>query len=511
MIAPEYVHSFPELTIRILSYLSLYDILACQLTHPAIYTLIKESTLLQYHITTQIAGVEDNPGSMVDVRERLERLSAREIGWAQSEFDFSQTMPVKHDHSGIYDLTGGVYFLGNRNRRVMHYCRLPSKASDQTQWAKIDIDASIIDIGLALYEHDLMAVVTTTSRGDMHTIEISLLKFSTGKRHPEAQFPDIFVAESRWARPSAFIIIVGDALALITAHYDNPSDPDDDLYVFDWKTGALKVHATAPNNSYADLIFLSPTRFLLPNANARFLEFRDLTHTQPIGALALPSLRNSYFFSDIAGRCEPNPTPSGIPHSTRPFHASSADAIAIFNICVRGFQTLDSTFSMFVHRHALFNLCPVSPNDNGTFEVIPWATWGPRVTRWMGGGSSRWITTTAGERAVLTAQGVNKATILDFRPARLHISKHQQHNMHFRVGEERSVFLHSAFVDPIESFLPYTARAVAGMEIYEGGLLIDEDRLIGVKLEESGSVIRNVVIHHFGPKPDSDTEDNEVR
>lgn len=160
MVTPVFVDHFPELAIRILSYLSLPDIFACQRTHSALNKLIKNSTLVQYHIATQLAGVDDNPWSRVGVHERLERLALQEAGWAQHEFDFLRKIPIMHDHSGTYELTGGVYLLGNRGGHAVHYCILPSKPSDEARWSKIDVDATIIDVGLAIYEHDLIAVVT---------------------------------------------------------------------------------------------------------------------------------------------------------------------------------------------------------------------------------------------------------------------------------------------------------------------------------------------------------------
>jgi hypothetical protein len=46
---------------------------------------------------------------------------------------------------------------------------------------------------------------------------------------------------------------------------------------------------------------------------------------------------------------------------------------------------------------------------------IPWLTWGPPVTRWFPADiySTRWITTTAGQRAVLISNA-QQGTVLDF-------------------------------------------------------------------------------------------------
>lgn len=160
MLSPTYIDSFPELAIHILSYSSLPDIFACLRTHTALYKLIKDSIVLQYHIKTQLAGVENNPDSTIAVHERLHRLNVREAGWAELDFDFSRTVAVPPDHSRFQGLTGGVMLLGGRSRQAIHYCALPSKASDETRWSKINVGANIIGMRLAIYEHDLIAVVT---------------------------------------------------------------------------------------------------------------------------------------------------------------------------------------------------------------------------------------------------------------------------------------------------------------------------------------------------------------
>lgn len=161
MLTPAYVDRFPDLAIRILSYLSLPDILACLRTHIALYKLIKDSVVLQYHINTQLAGVEDNPCSTIAVHERLDRLNSRETGWAQHDFDFSWVVKVPPDCSWIYGLTSGVILLAGRSRQLIHYSVLPSSPSDKMMWRQINVGANIVSMGLATYEHNLIAVVTT--------------------------------------------------------------------------------------------------------------------------------------------------------------------------------------------------------------------------------------------------------------------------------------------------------------------------------------------------------------
>lgn len=151
----------PELIIRIFYFLDLIDLISCQLTHSALQALLKSSIFLDYRIATEIARVEDNPRSTLAVSERLEALVNREAAWSNIKVDFSRSISVGHNASGIYDLTGGVYLLGEQGRHTFYYCTLPSTPSDPIRWKRVDIGRTIIDVGLAVHEHDLIAVITT--------------------------------------------------------------------------------------------------------------------------------------------------------------------------------------------------------------------------------------------------------------------------------------------------------------------------------------------------------------
>jgi F-box-like len=150
-----------ELLIRIFCDLNVSDLVSCQLTHSSLCTIIRDSVVLSYRKALQLAGAEDNPSSKLAISERLELLNARENAWRDVRIDFKQNIEVNYNTSGIYDLTGGVYLLGDDSRRAFHYFTLPTKSSDVTKWSKIDVERNIIDMAFAIYEHDLLAIVTS--------------------------------------------------------------------------------------------------------------------------------------------------------------------------------------------------------------------------------------------------------------------------------------------------------------------------------------------------------------
>jgi len=153
-----------ELVIQILSNLTHRDLVSCQLSNKLLHTTIKDSVLLQYQIALSTFKVADSPSCPLSLSERLQALKDSEAAWSCLRKDFERRIDVNHDISGIYDLTGGVFLLGNVERTAFHYIKLPSSVGVDTQWRMIRLnhdEGTIIDMGFCLYEHDLLAVITT--------------------------------------------------------------------------------------------------------------------------------------------------------------------------------------------------------------------------------------------------------------------------------------------------------------------------------------------------------------
>jgi hypothetical protein len=150
-----------ELVVQIFFHLSPIDLVSCQLTCKYLHSVVQDSVVLQYHMALIAAKASDNPCSPLPVSTKLAQLKNGERAWAILKPTFTTTIPVDHNPSGIYDLTGGVYLLGNHNRQDLHYLRLPSHPDEKTGWNTIKVGRTIIDMGLCVYEHDLIAVVTT--------------------------------------------------------------------------------------------------------------------------------------------------------------------------------------------------------------------------------------------------------------------------------------------------------------------------------------------------------------
>ena len=160
-----------ELLEQILLQLDPQSLKTCALLSREFNTFIRSSITLQYLIACHAAGVLDNPRCILPYAERYEALLKREKAWSRLQPVFTKTFDVTHGPSSIYDLTAGVYLLGNTNYRDLHYCVLPSTPNDVPQWIALHAcgpnynwNGEIIDMGMAIYEHDLIANVISYVR-----------------------------------------------------------------------------------------------------------------------------------------------------------------------------------------------------------------------------------------------------------------------------------------------------------------------------------------------------------
>ncbi|KAF8151338.1 hypothetical protein B0H34DRAFT_677990 [Crassisporium funariophilum] len=388
----------PEILIQILSHLPPTSLLSAQLTSSTIHTTVTTSTFLQYHLHLALTNTLDTGlASRLFLSERLERLRNADEQWAKLTPGWRKRVRVGHDPSGIYELTGGVYLLGDVGRKVLYYTELPS-VREEMGWKKIEVDRTVVDLGLCIDEHDLVAVVTTHPTGHRHSIEITLLQFSTGLPYPNAPPTPIHVMKVRWEKPAVGIEIVGDHLVLVITFHNNPFRPEDRVFVWEWMTGVLKMTFTAPYRTYSSPLFLTPLLLLLPNTHTNALELWPIpavsstpsisSAPRPSVILALPELAEGRVVAGISCRGEPNPvgerrylpsSPLSFPaeggaetqneRQKRPFKPSPDDAIMIFHLRVVGGPPelgnaglggwnvgFGHTFTFFVHRRALVDV-----------------------------------------------------------------------------------------------------------------------------------------------------------
>jgi len=162
------LHIPPELLSRVLLHLSPHDIISCKRTCRMLYDMCNEP-VLRYLVQMERCAVSDDMRPGLGYRERLRILEKREEAWAMLDFRRSEQVSVPFDATNLYDLTGGAFLQGTMldctSKRPTGYTfvSLPSLLDPQDQkseWKSISLETQILDVGLAVHEHDLIAILT---------------------------------------------------------------------------------------------------------------------------------------------------------------------------------------------------------------------------------------------------------------------------------------------------------------------------------------------------------------
>ncbi|KIL62120.1 hypothetical protein M378DRAFT_81729, partial [Amanita muscaria Koide BX008] len=456
--------TFPrELVERILLLLDTKSILRCRLVSREFNAIIQSSTLVQYYLTCRAAGVIDNPQSPLSYAERLEALKKREEAWTKLTPVFETTITNAIDQpSTLYELTAGNYFTSDKIRKDLYYCRLPSSPQDNPEWFRIpghglgQSGSGFICVnGLAIYEHDLVVNVISSevrNQADMQgSIDLVLLKFSTGEYHPHARHSLIHVQRSASARPYITVRIVGDNLALVLHDEDGSK-----LFIFDWKTGHKRLQHKATEDAYESSVpvFVSPGLLLVPNRVLSHFEVWHLFPSYPnppvqILSLQLPIVSVNYSIVHIRCHGEFTPFLHSMPYfPPRPFFLSPENSIIVVNVLIESFIGGPSAYKLIMHRNTLLDMIQkwTSPSlleqqgqlvstmphlgssprhrDSSTLAASPisltshisahstrcdirqvgWADWGPPISRWLqvDGTYTWWINHSAGQRCLFS-------------------------------------------------------------------------------------------------------------
>lgn len=152
----------------ILLKLSAHDVISCQRTCRTLCNLVRSNSALRYLIQLERFGAIDDMRPGLSYPERLDLLERREEAWAMLDFCRSVHITVPFNSTSIYDFTGGAFLLGTRfgaSRRPAGYSYIPlpslSDPPDQKlNWIELGLGVQILDVGLAVQEHDLIAALT---------------------------------------------------------------------------------------------------------------------------------------------------------------------------------------------------------------------------------------------------------------------------------------------------------------------------------------------------------------
>ncbi|KAF9442873.1 hypothetical protein P691DRAFT_764807 [Macrolepiota fuliginosa MF-IS2] len=425
----------PEILIHILLHLPFTSVVICQLVNCHLHGLISQSTVLQYYVHLGISGLVDSPRSHLAVSERLSLLLARERRWDELDLDFYKVIDVTFPFEyNIATLSAGVF--GGTALEKCRYMRIPSTATEEVKWREVYAEQKIVSHLPGFHEPDLHVLITAEPRtvyadtakpSTVHDVQIHLNQLSTGEPHPDVLRTTIsFETREEFRNPRIFMRYAGDNIVLVLRDYGGRSKPNDQVLVYEWRTGELKLSFSAPGGSYFYPVFLTTHLFLLSNEATGNLEYwripqspSEPTPSRPFFLLSLPRLRSGNTFPSIWGFAEPNVGPC---NASKPFYTNPEHAIVAFYISILSAGS-EAVFRLFIHRSSLVGCLDqfsafISIDEPP--EPVSYDQWGPPVCRWFDGSWEESIEIVFGQKYLKTPPpaGTEGAplTLLDFNP-----------------------------------------------------------------------------------------------
>ncbi|KAK7046238.1 hypothetical protein R3P38DRAFT_2607120 [Favolaschia claudopus] len=503
-----------ELILACLETLPLTDLDSCANCNRLLHEIITKSVLLHYRREQARAGVGENPSvaSNLVISDRLDKLHRRESNWLNFEPLSTHAIPIDFATTGLYDLTSDAYFVGDTadpNTRMCTAIKYIRTAPGETQWRTVDGGKPIIDFGTSLEEHDLIALVTYTIHDRnplMSSVDISLLKFSTGAPHPLAAQPVLHVHDVEVVRhrPGISIEIVGDTLALSMVYWSFELRDMDVLYLFNWKLGTPCMDPVPVYNT--GMIFLTEGMLVLPNSydeslDVLYIPSDPVEEPLLLHSFHLPELMHDTSIRSFQCRGSPNPRTTTTSPSSASFVPRTWDALLMFSLQV-GNHTTFSDHLLIVDRPRFFGAIQNAREENP--EGVEWDDWGPDCCRWLNAQelSTQYITTTSGRRMVTIAHDAFERpapiTIMDFNPssvrAHWHLGVVEREKATSRVVEASTQHL-ELFARPIASGLPYL-EIVSKERFDYGAVLINDENVIGTRFGDA--TVASLDVLHFG-------------
>ncbi|CAK5271668.1 unnamed protein product [Mycena citricolor] len=542
----------PELIHVCLSYLPLADIYTLEhlVGNTLLRSLITSSVAIAYRRALHSACVEESPtfshpaSSPSPVSDRLRLLRRTNERFTAFDPVHRGSLTVPFPTTSIYDLAGDVFVLGDgcgemvdgrcTGVRVLQ-TRVAAAAAakseglvegvDEDVWRRINAGKPIIDFGLAVEEHDLIAMVTYVSVDQTRRqIDVSFFHFSTGAPHSQARRHVLPVQETDTAHgpPTVSIEIVGENLAMSLFYGNAHTAERDSLHVFNWRTGMRKKSDFFPVSS-PGLIFLTPRHLLLPDVRVQYfviVEYPDSDSEVTEPALALlefPSIMNHTEVLHVQCRVSPtaaaspnSPASSGAPSSR--FVPRAEDAIILFSFAMgrfdqQGLLQAADDHVFVISKRPLYDKLLGGPMSR---ERLSWDEWAAPAMCYIDGEDLhfRYITVTHGQRLVYIDHAAAEARapvrILDFNAGRFEDARRRGavDGPHAVVqpmegGKPRGIVRQfRAFRKPLESTLPYVETT--SKELFDwGAAIINDECILGVQFGVIAHALSLEVLH-FG-------------
>ncbi|KAH9051375.1 hypothetical protein EDB83DRAFT_2226136 [Lactarius deliciosus] len=490
------------------------SILRCSAVCRQLHTLVATSLDLQYRIELAAGGLIDGPprGPASTAAARMDLLLERRVAWRVMRPRRCAAVALAGP-CHAYELAGGLFAKaikesGAARRLVASW--LPSNTVDETRLVVDDLGVHVKDFALdpsqdliVFLEHRPAASASSSATNSGAGVCVHLRKLSAGAvaPHPAAKVP---VLCSRAPGPvhGCMIQVVED---IVGVYFWMPLHG---VLIWNWMTGEELVFIQGdevPEHIW-EFSFLSPRAYMITTlkdgGEIRIYSFaspsspRQPTH---VATLHLPT---------------PNPTRAPLelttttgpflarPPTGSPFSFAGTARVHVFALhhdpgAHRG-RWQPACFVM--HNRTLIRYVEAHRDDGAGAMDVPWEEWGPTETRFfvlaMG---FRWLRYVHGTRVVcpvLQPSGECRVEVLDFnvRASRAPTAAEKLAALQLgidltepvegsRLVCEPSVFPTAGiFAKEVVTRLPYYSVPALGQHESYVGYMIDEQRLLGLKV-----------------------------
>ncbi|GJJ14177.1 hypothetical protein Clacol_008438 [Clathrus columnatus] len=401
-----------------------------------------------------------------------------------------------------YELVDGIFAqtintIEDHSSRGIVFASLPSRRFEGSVLKYEDVGFTFRDFAIDPTQ-DLVAFLQCTYTaavppyGDEETlINIFLRTMSTNKPHKKAN-KEIMVLRLPKSVQGAVIQIVNDIVGLMMWDENNNSN----LFIWNWIIGDIVVSETEMTK-FNDFAFISNRAYVLavpaPESCFKVYTFNPNDGISLRATLYPPTPLPGALVSILGIHTGPFTTPNTPPlcfRPPKPFTTASEARIYVSHFRLTSFSNHPTNEACLVVIHNKTFLKCIDASERSKQPLnLTWEKWGVEGTAWIPGRTgSNWLRYVHGERLARLHDQRSSARscfleIYDFGAPRgppSWVPTEERDNVY----PTRQLALNSVFAKPIEFGLPCRLTRVVETQPYSG-FMIDEDRIIGIKVSLS--------------------------
>ncbi|KAE9408016.1 hypothetical protein BT96DRAFT_971050 [Gymnopus androsaceus JB14] len=342
-----FFHLPVELVCHVLCFLSVKDLLQCNLIARRLRRIINDSSALQY--TIELARARMLSAIPLNSEPSFSLRMLREREHAFRTLSVKSRHKLKLAHSGtVYEFTGGTYGIGketDRRTTKITFYDLPSVESGEQRnltYTFSEVD-NIIDFTMDPAQ-DLL-VLLSLNQNSPYLYDLHLRTLSTNEPHPNAPTPTLQSFQVRegfdGTEGAVRIQVSGGVVGFLIK--ETSGSMRGHFEVFKWRTPSPNSCALNCFSGIDDFTFLSEDHFLLvrPNGLLEVYNFSDPISDPVNPAMraryALPILSDAYSFWYLSLNSNPSPGYFPGPAGERKTYYSSPED-RLLACCVYVFQ-----------------------------------------------------------------------------------------------------------------------------------------------------------------------------